>query len=48
MPALRGHVNDYADVIPDDVEARLEQKLGDYENATGRQFAVLDDENPRG
>jgi uncharacterized protein len=41
VPALRGHVNDYADVIPDDAEARLERKLSDYENTTGRQFAVL-------
>jgi uncharacterized protein len=41
VPALRGHVNDYANVIPDDVEARLEQKLTDYESATGRQYAVL-------
>jgi uncharacterized protein len=41
VPKLRGHVNDYANVIPDDAEARLEQKLGDYEQATGRQYAVL-------
>jgi uncharacterized protein len=41
VPALRGHVNDYADVIPPDAEARLERKLTAYEEATGRQYAVL-------
>ena len=41
VPRLRGHVNDYADVIAPEVEARLEKELIDYESATGRQYAVL-------
>ncbi|MCX4245340.1 TPM domain-containing protein [Paraliomyxa miuraensis] len=41
VPALRGRVTDEAGVLTASEAGRLEQRLGDYEQATGRQFAVL-------
>lgn len=41
IPPPRGHVNDFANIIPDDVEQRLEQKLRDYEVQTTNEIAVV-------
>lgn len=48
VPKLKGYVNDYANIIPDAAEARLEKKLSDYESTTGRQYAVLTIESLEG
>jgi uncharacterized protein len=41
VPELRGHVNDYAKVLPPDRALALEARLTDYERATGHQLALL-------
>jgi uncharacterized protein len=41
VPKLGGRVNDYADLLPADVEQRLTQSLEAYEQKTGQQFVVL-------
>ena len=41
VPALRGHVNDYAHVLDPQHAQALEQKLMDYEQANEHQFALL-------
>jgi uncharacterized protein len=41
VPPLKAHVNDTASMLSPDEQARLEQKLTDYEHKTGRQFALL-------
>ena len=41
VPKLEGRVNDYADLLSPDVEARVVQKLEAHEKATGQQFVVL-------
>ncbi len=41
VPVLSGRVNDYANIIPDDAEARIVAKLADLESRTGAQLAVL-------
>jgi uncharacterized protein len=41
VPKLAGRVNDYADVLPQDAEQRIDRKLESHEKATGQQFAVL-------
>ncbi len=41
VPYLTGRVNDYADLIPAETEARIEAKLAALESATGAQMAVL-------
>ena len=41
VPALQGRVNDRANLIPPDARQRIEQKLGDLEQTTGAQVAVL-------
>jgi uncharacterized protein len=41
VPKLAGRVNDYADLLPADVEQRLTQTLEAYETKTGQQFVVL-------
>lgn len=41
VPPLRAHVNDTADMLPADAEARLEQRLSAYEQRTEQQFALL-------
>ena len=41
VPALTGHVNDYAGVLPKDRASELEAKLAAYEQRTGQQFALL-------
>ena len=41
VPYLAGRVNDTADMIPADVEQRIEEKLAALEQATGAQMAVL-------
>lgn len=40
-PQPKGYVNDFANVIPDDVEQRLEQTLRDYEAKTTNEIAVV-------
>ncbi len=40
-PAPKGHVNDLANIIPDDREAVLEQSLRDYEARTTIEMAVV-------
>lgn len=40
-PAPKGHVNDFANIIPDDREAVLEQSLRDYEAKTTIEMAVV-------
>ena len=40
-PAPRGHVNDFANVIPDDIEQRMELRLRDYEQKTTNEIAVV-------
>ncbi len=41
VPFLSGRVNDLADMIPPDAEARIDQKLTALEQASGTQFAIL-------
>jgi uncharacterized protein len=41
VPPLQAHVNDTASMLSPDEQARLEQKLTDYEHKTGRQFVLL-------
>jgi uncharacterized protein len=41
VPPLRAHVNDTADMLPDEAEAKLEQRLTAYEQRTEQQFALL-------
>ncbi|MEK7079908.1 MAG: TPM domain-containing protein, partial [Patescibacteria group bacterium] len=41
VPAYDGPVNDYANIIPDDREAILEQKILDYEKITSVEIAVV-------
>jgi uncharacterized protein len=41
VPALKGHVNDYARVLPAERAQALEAKLTAYEQRTGQQFALL-------
>jgi uncharacterized protein len=41
VPALRGHVNDYAGLLPADRAQELEARLAAYEQRTGQQFTVL-------
>ena len=41
VPYLAGRVNDTADMIPADVEQRIDEKLAALEQATGAQMAVL-------
>src|SRR5262245_59939713 len=40
-PALRGRVNDYADLLTDAEQARLDEKLEAYQASTKRQFVLL-------
>jgi uncharacterized protein len=48
VPYLSGRVNDYADIIPDSAEPRIEQKLAAFEQKTGNQVAVLTIESLQG
>lgn len=41
VPALHGHVNDYANVLSSSEQQALEQKLTSYEQQTSHQFALL-------
>ena len=41
VPYLSGRVNDTADLVPPEVEQRIEEKLAALEAATGAQMAVL-------
>ncbi|HEX6204010.1 MAG TPA: TPM domain-containing protein [Thermoanaerobaculia bacterium] len=41
VPYLSGRVVDEAGIVPDDVEARIEQRLAAFEAETGSQVAVL-------
>ncbi len=41
VPALRGRVNDYANVLPESARQSLEARLAAHEAKTGHQFAVL-------
>ncbi len=41
MPPLLAHVNDTANLLSPSARAELEQKLSDYEQKSGRQFALL-------
>lgn len=41
VPALRAHVNDYAQLMPADRAAALEARLSSYEARTQHQFALL-------
>ena len=41
VPYLSGRVVDEADIVPDDAEARIEQRLAAWEAETGNQVAVL-------
>lgn len=41
VPYLTGRVNDLAELLPPDAEARIESRLGELERATGAQVAVL-------
>lgn len=41
MPAPQGHVNDFANIIPDDREAVLEQRLRAYEAETTIEIAIV-------
>jgi len=40
-PTLRGHVNDYASLLPEDDARRLEARLARFQTKTGHQFALL-------
>jgi uncharacterized protein len=48
VPYLTGRVNDYAEMIDQVTEERIETKLGDFETATGAQVAVLTIESLEG
>jgi uncharacterized protein len=48
VPYLAGRVNDNANLIPDDVRQRIEQKLAAFEQKTGNQIAVLTVESLEG
>jgi uncharacterized protein len=48
VPALTGHVNDYARVLPADRARELEAKLTAYEQRAGQQFALLTIESLEG
>jgi uncharacterized protein len=41
VPKLAGRVNDYAEIVPADVERRIDEQLSAYEKQTGHQFVVL-------
>src|SRR5687767_15878041 len=41
VPYLSGRVVDNADLVPDDVQQRIEQRLAAYEQQTTNQIAVL-------
>lgn len=41
VPALQGHVNDTAGLLKPDARQRLERRLTEYEQRTGKQFALL-------
>jgi uncharacterized protein len=41
IPPLTAHVNDTAHLLSESARAQLEQKLSDYEQKYGRQFALL-------
>jgi len=41
VPPLTAHVNDTANLLSPSARAALEQKLSDYEQKNGRQFALL-------
>lgn len=41
VPPLQAHVMDLAEVVDADSQRELEQKLADYEKASGQQFAIL-------
>ncbi|HEY0465839.1 MAG TPA: TPM domain-containing protein, partial [Polyangiaceae bacterium] len=41
VPPLTAHVNDTANLLSPSARAELEQKLTDYEQKNGRQFALL-------
>jgi uncharacterized protein len=41
VPPLKGQVNDYAGLMPDDRAAALERTLAQFESDTGHQIAVL-------
>src|SRR5688572_10913494 len=41
VPYLSGRVVDNADLVPDDAQQRIEQRLAAYEQQTGNQIAVL-------
>jgi uncharacterized protein len=48
VPYLAGRVNDLADMIPPEVEQRIEEKAAAYERETGAQVAVLTIESLEG
>lgn len=48
VPKLEGRVNDHADMLSADAEARIERTLESHEKATGQQFAVLTIESLEG
>jgi uncharacterized protein len=48
VPYLSGRVVDEAGIVPDDVEARLEQRLAAYEAESGSQVVVLTVDDLRG
>ena len=48
VPYLSGRVVDNADLIPDDAQQRIQQKLAAYEQQTGSQIAVLTVESLEG
>lgn len=41
LPEPRGFVNDFANIIPDDVEKRIEQTLRDYRAKTTNEITVV-------
>src|SRR6478735_6364538 len=41
VPPLTAHVNDTANLLSPAARAQLEQKLSDYEQKSGHQFALL-------
>lgn len=41
LPAYQGYVNDFANVLNDDFEHKLESKLKDYDQKTTNQIAVV-------
>jgi len=41
VPPLTAHVNDTAKLLSESARAQLEQQLSDYEQKSGRQFALL-------